>query len=287
MWLSLSMACVIIFPDRDSFQRAVEMAGAVGIHVVPLEIPTFCRGIAPPCLMTTAGLKRVVHELESRGIQLTGAIPYKPFRREIPEAPPPDPQWNLIVGGISFRTVRPSFTDPQRLRIEAAPGNSLADLIPIMARLIRGGSFRPHTSTFAFEEEHRLIVFSPDSFVISRADDLLDAWIQLRCGVDLIRAAWNKRNALEPERDPRLGIGAIEIFRRLPGDNCGKCRCGNCMEFAQEVFTGRRRFFDCGPLLEPRNSQNLKSMHWLGTVIGIQMDGPKSRKSPAGDDRGV
>ena len=210
------MACIVIFPDRDSFQDAVELSGSMGIHTAPLEIPTFCRGIASPCLVTTAGLKQVVRDLESHGIPSIGAIRYKPFKREIPEAPPPDSQWIRIVGGIRIRKIRPSFTDPQRLRIETTPVNSLANLIPIMARLIRGGSFRPRAGILAFEEEHRLIAFSSDSIVISRADDLLDAWILLRCGVELICSAWNKQNDLGRERDPRHGIGAIEIFRRLP-----------------------------------------------------------------------
>ncbi len=280
------MACIVIFPDRDSFQDAVELSGSMGIHTAPLEIPTFCRGIASPCLVTTAGLKQVVRDLESHGIPSIGAIRYKPFKREIPEAPPPDSQWIRIVGGIRIRKIRPSFTDPQRLRIETTPVNSLANLIPIMARLIRGGSFRPRAGILAFEEEHRLIAFSSDSIVISRADDLLDAWILLRCGVELICSAWNKQNDLGRERDPRHGIGAIEIFRRLPGDNCGQCRCGNCMEFAQEVFTGRRSVFDCGPLFEPSNSQSLESMYWLGNIIGIPMDRSESSESPAGGTRG-
>jgi ArsR family metal-binding transcriptional regulator len=266
------MAEMIIFPDRDSFEGALRLSGAMGIHMDPVEIPTFCRGIASPCVVTTGGLKRVVHDLESRGIRITGAIPYRPFKREIPQASPPDSHWHDIVGGIRIHKVEPSFTDPQRLRIEATPGNDLRDLIPLMARLIRGGAYRPQARMLALEEEHRLVVFQSDSFVISRADDLLDAWIMLRCGVDLICSAWNKRNFMEPDRDPRHGIGAIEIFRRLPGDNCGQCRCGNCMEFAQEVFTGRRSVIECGPLLEQKNSPYLESMQWLGNVIGISVD---------------
>ncbi len=266
------MANVIIFADRDSFQSALKMAESMGIHVDPLEIPTFCRDIASPCLVTTAGLKRVVNDFESRGIRLTGAIPYRPFRRDVPQAPPPDPQWLQIVGGIRIDRIQPSFSDPQRLRIEATPGKDLGDLIPFMARLIRGGAYRPQARILALEEEHRLIVFSSNSLIISRADDLLDVWIMLRCSVDLICSAWTLRNTLEPERDDRHGIGAIEIFRRLPGDNCGQCRCANCMEFAQEVFTGRRRVVECGPLLEQRNSPHLQSMQWLGTVIGISVD---------------
>lgn len=268
------MAEIIIFPDRDSLEGALKLSGTMDMHMEPMEIPTFCRGIAAPCLVTTAGLKRVVGDLESRGVRMTAAIPYKTFKRDVPQAPPPDPQWLHIVGGIHIHKVQPSFTDPQRLRIEAIPGNDLGELIPFMARLIRGGVYRPQARVLALEEEHRFIVFQPHSVVVSRADDLLDAWIMLRCSVDLICSAWNKRNVMEPDKDPRYGIGAIEIFRRLPGDNCGQCRCGNCMEFAQSVFTGRRRVVECGPLLEERNSPSLESMRWLGDVIGVSVDGP-------------
>jgi ArsR family metal-binding transcriptional regulator len=268
--LSLDMASVVVFPDKNSFSSALAISRDLGIHVEPLAIPKFCSGIAPPAMLTTANLKRLIDNFESHGITLSGVIPHKPFKRDIPEAPPPDPQWHEIVGGITLSNIRLSLTDPLRLTVEVTPGNSLEYLIPIMARLIRGGAYRPEDRILAFEEEHRLIAFLSESVVISRVDDLLDAWIMLRCSVDLICSAWERRHSLDPDANPRHGIGPIEIFRRLPGNNCGKCRHGDCMEFAVQVFTGQQQLRECPPLLEEQHRRNLESVTWLARVIGLR-----------------
>ena len=207
--------------------------------------------------------------LTSNGVEISGSIPYKPFDRETPQAPPPDTEWREIVGAIRMKEVRLSLTDPLRLRVEVTPEMSLGELIPIMARMIRGGAYQPDMQVLAFEEDYRLIAFSANALVISRALDLLDVWIMIRCAIDLICRAWENRNTVEPDRAPRHGIGAVEIFRRLPGSNCGRCRHGGCMEFATQVFAGRRRIEECLPLLDKENERYLESVRWLCGVIGF------------------
>lgn len=270
------MAHVVVFSDEKSFSYALEVSRTSGIHVQPLEIPSFCSGIVPPGAVVNAGLNQLLSEFASRGVGISGVIPYRPPRREIPQAPPPDSRWREILGTMRTMNVRRSLSDPQRLRVEVSPENSLEELIPIMARLIRGGAYQPEARILAFEEDHRLVAFSARTVVISRADDLLDVWIILRCAIDLIGAAWDNRNTLEPDRAPRYGIGAVEIFRRLPGSNCGSCEQGGCMEFATQVFTGRRRIEECLPLLDPEYASYLDSVRWLGSVIGFLPGGTES-----------
>jgi ArsR family metal-binding transcriptional regulator len=160
-------------------------------------------------------------------------------------------------------------TDSSKLRVEIALGRSIAALIPIMARLIRGGTFVPSVPTLVFEEEHRLVAMAPEEIVISRTDDLLDMWVMVRTSVELMRTAWEHRGKIGPEREPRQGIGAVELFKRLPGINCRQCRCDGCMEFATGLLTARTNITDCTPLQEPSSQCLQRSVRWLLGVTGL------------------
>jgi ArsR family metal-binding transcriptional regulator len=140
-------------------------------------------------------------------------------------------------------------------------------LIPFMARFIRGGAFHPDGPVLAFEEEHKLISFWSDRIVICRADDLLDAWILVRTAIELVMQAWRRKDTILPEEKARLGIGAIEIFRRLPATNCGLCGHKGCMEFSMLLLTGRSRLEECKPAHE--KSDHRKSLEWLMRAIGL------------------
>lgn len=279
------MARVVVFPDQESFHRAVRLGPRDGLLVEPLTIPSFCLGLAPPSLVISGNTARFIDELHQEAIPVSGVLAYYPFKREIPQAPPLDSRWRYILGDLRVSSVSSSLSDPTRLRIDAVPSRALGDLIPIMARFIRGGAYQPAARILAFEEESRLLVFSSERFSISRADDLLDAWIMLRCAVELICNAWEHRRTIEPDLEPRQGLGASEIFRRLPGSNCGRCGYGSCMEFALCVFGGRLRAEDCVELAEDGEPRGLESLRWLLRVIGVATHGEVSGSGALFGDR--
>ncbi len=263
------MAYILAFPDQQSYDRATDALAADQVPFEPLATPRFCAEMVAPALRVTGAIHELSHELRSRGIALSGVLRYRPFGRDIPDGGPPDPRWKHILGSLHLSSVRPSLTDPLKLRIEVVPEKSLKPLIPMMARLIRGGAYRYEVPLLVFEEEHRLLAVSGTEIVICRADDLLDAWIMLRCLIELVLSAWDHRLQLQPETDPRNGIGAIEMFKRLPGNNCGKCACGNCMEFAMMLFTGKSRMDQCPWLFQDEGAARRESLQWLLQAIGL------------------
>jgi ArsR family metal-binding transcriptional regulator len=262
------MAYVVVFPDRGSFEQGQERLASSPIFVKTIETPLFCDGLAAPAVLVTGMAAFPADELRSAGISVSGILPYSPFKKQIPQADPPDPAWREAIGELRVTHIGPSVSDRVRLRVDVKPGRDLGTLIPLAARLIRGGSYRPDPPNLAFEEEHRLLVISPELIVFSRTDDLLDFWIMLRSMIELLVTAWDRRAALKPDREPRQGVGAIEIFKRLPGTNCGDCGNANCMEFATRLFMKRGRIEQCPPIAEPKWSRNLESLKWIMSTIG-------------------
>ncbi len=269
------MANILVFGSQESFDWALEIIRETGAYVDTLEVPEFCRGLAIPAIVVSGDVRVVAGELKAAGVACSGVLPFLQFRKEIPQAPPPDERWTEIFGNLRLDVLSPSFTAPSKFRVEIVFQRDLAGLIPILARLIRGGSFRPDVPVLAFEEEHRLLVVSPRKLVVCRADDLLDIWIMLRCAVELVAAGWARRAAIEPERQPRQGIGAIEIFKRLPGTDCKQCGLSSCMEFAVSLLVGRRRIGQCAPLEHHGARRHRESLVWLLETIGaVPCTGP-------------
>jgi ArsR family metal-binding transcriptional regulator len=263
------MAQVIIFPDPPSFENSLTFVESLGTSAAVVQPPEFCLGLVAPTIVLTGGPKTLAEELESGGVAFSGVIPYYPYSKEIRKGSRPAEKWTEVLGSLTVPSVQPSLTDPIRLRVEVVPGRSLASLIPFMARLIRGGSYRFDVPVLAFEEEHRLLAISGSRFVICRADDLVDAWVMLRSFVDLAISAWDLRSKIDPEKERRQGIGAMEIFKRLPSTDCVRCGKQNCMEFATGLFTGKFRIDQCPPLMEDGWRARLESVRWLMEAIGL------------------
>ena len=273
------MANAVIFRDQQSYENALQVLLKSEIYLETLQIPRFCQGLVAPVILATGSLRPFLAALPHGETSISGVIRYQPFRRDLPEALPPDEKWREILGELRIDTVRPSISDPIRLRVEISSGKPFGHLIPIMARLIRGGAYRPNVPVLAFEEEHRLLVFSSEALVITRADDLLDFWMMLRSSIDLICAAWDRRFSIKPDHEHRQGIGATEIFKRLPGTNCSKCGKRICMEFAVSLSTGKSLIDQCQPLTEDGQMERRKSLLWFMMAVGLT-SGSGSNGSP-------
>lgn len=55
-------------------------------------------------------------------------------------------------------------------------------------------------------------------------------------------------------------VGPMDIYRLLPGDNCGECGTKTCMGFATELIERRGEVDDCPPMLEPEREEDRKEL---------------------------
>lgn len=263
------MAYVIFFSSLSDFQTARDYFLTSPKYVEVLDVPEFCTGLIVPSLLVAGTREGLLAETTQLGVQPCGIVRYSPRKRDMPVSTSPNEAWRSILGEVKLTVMRESVSDPQKLHAEISVGEDSGRLIPLMACLIKGGAYRPDVPSLALEEGHRIIIFCPGEIVISRADDLLDFWINARRSVDLVCEAHEKQRVLTPVDEPRHGISAIEIFRRLPATDCGQCGKPNCMEFAVAVFTGKGSPEDCPPLREEAWLEHRKSAFRLVKTIGV------------------
>jgi len=63
--------------------------------------------------------------------------------------------------------------------------------------------------------------------------DKIIGWLQRE-----INQAWAKRDTITPSYESAPKPQLIEVFKRLPKTNCGKCNQPTCMVFAARVIEG-------------------------------------------------
>lgn len=214
--------------------------------------------------------------MRDSGIPISGILRYYPILREAPESPGPDGVFAGILGKLRLDSMKHSVSDPSRLRADISFEKDIGHIIPIMASMIRGGAYDSSKPSLVFEEEHRLLAFTSNALVISRADHVLDYWIMLRTSIDLICAAWNNRFHIDPAGRNRRGIGAVEIYRRLPASNCGRCGFKTCMEFAVSLQTGKALLADCSSLGGEEFKELRLSMEWWIRLLGFPHAGART-----------
>ncbi|KXB05548.1 hypothetical protein AKJ50_00660 [candidate division MSBL1 archaeon SCGC-AAA382A13] len=57
-----------------------------------------------------------------------------------------------------------------------------------------------------------------------------------------------------------MNVGPMDVYRLLPGDNCGECGTKTCMGFATELLERRGEVEDCPPMLEPENEKEKEEL---------------------------
>ncbi len=61
-------------------------------------------------------------------------------------------------------------------------------------------------------------------------------------------------------------VSPLEVYRNLPGTNCGECGEGTCMAFASALIERRKSYEDCKPLVaEPKYAEKLEKLIELVT----------------------
>ncbi len=263
------MSDYIIFPNSRAFELAQNVLSVAGIKPVVVEAPEFCDGLIAPRIEIAGGVETILNLLSDNAVPVAGTIPLQRINKEVPTAPPPEECYKEILGDISIDKVSFSLTNPVRFDLEIGFFKNIGDLIPLLPNFIKSGSHVIGSRVFCFNEGDRLICISEDKFILSRIEDLLDIWIILRSCVDLLISAWKRKETLQPVTESNYGVGAIEIYRRLPGTDCGICGCPNCMEFAIKLFMKKTEIFYCTPLAKPEQMEYLKSLCWLLDVMGI------------------
>ena len=107
---------------------------------------------------------------------------------------------------------------------------------------------KPDYIRFIFEK--RLCAFYPDQGAFTPVCDMADALAFLPRLLDFIRDVYRRRDTTRPNPKRFRSASAVDIFRLLPGSNCGRCGFPTCIAFSAALSRQRTSMNQC-PYLGP------------------------------------
>ncbi|OGL43875.1 MAG: hypothetical protein A2161_17705 [Candidatus Schekmanbacteria bacterium RBG_13_48_7] len=118
-------------------------------------------------------------------------------------------------------------------------------------------------------EQYRMIAVYPHRITIAKADEIIDAWRVLEMIRRLVNKTWEHRSSIQPLYEMRKKPPALEIFKRLPGTNCGVCGEKTCMAFALRLWHVEVDPFRCKPVFNGEYNHLESALMEICSALGI------------------
>jgi len=133
----------------------------------------------------------------------------------------------------------------------AALRDDIREVFPYLNATLKACQYNPDVPFLRFRHQGHIIALRPRQAAVSKlADDeeargILD-WVK-----NLINDTWERRNDITPSYRPAANLTALQLYRLLPGGNCGKCGEPTCLAFAVKLSVEEAALDKCSALLEP------------------------------------
>ena len=137
----------------------------------------------------------------------------------------------------------------------------IEDLLPYLNAELDGARLQQEAGTVLWKHEGHKYAFRPHKVSIGGIEDKGTGRELCRRTADLLNDVWSRRHEIEPsyEGDTGAKASALDIYKQLPGGNCGRCGRPTCMAFATALGQGEAGLTDC-PRLDEDAEDELREM---------------------------
>ncbi|MHC5056361.1 MAG: (Fe-S)-binding protein [Planctomycetota bacterium] len=254
---------VTTFPNLAELERARGQFDALGLEyrLIPAA-PGYAR-VGTAAIVTGEDARMRLAESGHEDFISSGWVAYRGVGGAAPAAVPSEspPEFaEDVFGHAAVMVLAPCVADRTKIRATAHVSGDLGPAFPYMNAAMRGASFNPEGPTFTFMEAYRMIAVYPHRITIAKADDVVDAWRvleRIRAGANDI---WGRRAEIEPSYEVRRRPPALEIFKRLPGTNCGECGDRTCLAFAARLWKGEAAPAECRPVFGGEGAEPMRDL---------------------------
>lgn len=139
-----------------------------------------------------------------------------------------------------------------------------SEVFPYLHAVLPKTRYNPKGPVLSFSHEGRRVVLQARQAAVAKVEDEADARRVLDWLVETINRTWDEREKITPNHQATRELRLLDVFRLLPGGNCGACGEPTCLAFAARIVKGGADLTACAPLFEP--SQDVKRDRLLALV---------------------
>ncbi|RME22724.1 MAG: hypothetical protein D6806_12500 [Deltaproteobacteria bacterium] len=189
------------------------------------------------------------------------------------------------VGQVAICVLQPCVADETKIRFVAECEKDMDPVLPYLNAVMSAASYNPQARSLTFLLGQRLVSLGGRRITVAKADGIVDAWRCLDRVKGMLNEAWARRSEIEPCFESRSRPPALELLKRLPGDDCGACGELTCMAFALRLWSGEVKLSDCRPLYRPENEERLRALRQICAGLGVMDESEPVTSQPKSSER--
>jgi len=272
------------FPTREELEKAVKALDAIGDPYERINpSPALSLVAVPALVMTREARGRLV--LAAPTIVYSGWVVHRDARAVMPDGPSPAEESACFQRAV-IMVLSPCVADETKIRLIAHLKGDLSPVLPYLNAVTPQASFSPTAEVLTFMDGHRMISLYRRRITIAKADEIVDGWLTLERIRRMVEHTWSVRERIQPSFEIRKRPPAIEIFKRLPRTNCGRCGEPTCLAFAMRLWTGEGSVILCLPVFEEGGTAThlkealIEICAGMGLAAGNQLQAEKDTVPP-------
>lgn len=146
------------------------------------------------------------------------------------------------------------FSAIGKLSVDISPA------LPYLNATLRGAVYHPAAKSLTWKKAGHNIAFSSFEIAISNAEDRAGAEGELKGLIDLVNRTWERRDQITPSTEVRRRPTPMQVYKLLPGTNCGECGEATCWVFAAKLAVSQKDLADCPLLHEEQYADQLAAL---------------------------
>jgi ArsR family metal-binding transcriptional regulator len=153
----------------------------------------------------------------------------------------------------------------------AALRDDIREVFPYLNATLKACQYNPDAPFLRFRHEGHIIALRPRQAAVSKLAGAEEARRVLGWVKDLINETWERRNEIAPSYRRAASLTALQLYRLLPGGNCGKCGEPTCLAFAVKLAGEEATLEKCSPLLEQEHDDKRTALVSLLIEAGYEV----------------
>ena len=254
-------------PTLEEVDRAVAVLDRMGAPYRRIDPTPPLTCVALPALVVSREARARLAEC-APDLIFSGWIEHRTPAARMAEGSLPEAR-GACFDRAAIMVLQPCVADETKIRLIAHLRGDLGPVLPYVNAVVSTASYVPAAETLTYLDGHRMITLFRHRVTIAKADEIVDGWLTLDGIRLLVEKTWAARDTITPSYETRKRPPAVEIWKRLPGTNCGLCGELTCMAFAVRLRAGKTHVRRCSPVFVPEQAARRDALIQICAGLGL------------------
>lgn len=179
----------------------------------------------------------------------------------------------MLLNGFEITNILPCIADPEKIRVIAQLSDDIHETLPYLNATLQGTIYNHAAGILTFKKEGVMVTLYPTTVTMAKVDDEAHAKDLMEWLKELVNGTFENRENIQPDYERGTTLGALDIFKLLPGTNCKNCGEPSCLAFAVRIAGREIEVVKCHPLFSGEYQEKNKVLLELLHAVGFKVPG--------------